>query len=185
MQYVKVCECAAEFTIYLVDVLQTAGKCSVAWNYGWITWESFYGPWLAVCVTEVHHRKKSPWLINDGWFSSCDTSKCRPWKRSVCWSGSDLWPLFCLPCFIPCASSWQFSLLLCLCEQKFPELKFKYVEEDQPEDFFIPYVWSLVFNSGVGLHWSQQGIELFSMDSGWNTPAAANCVCVCLHLRSI
>lgn len=49
---------------------------------------------------------------------------------------------------------------------KFPELKFKYVEEDQPEDFFIPYVWSLVFNSGVGLHWSPQGIELFSMDSG-------------------
>ncbi|CAH1163331.1 unnamed protein product [Phaedon cochleariae] len=27
---------------------------------------------------------------------------------------------------------------------KFPELKFKYVEEDQPEDFFIPYVWALV-----------------------------------------
>uniref|UniRef100_A0AAQ5X7B1 Dymeclin n=1 Tax=Amphiprion ocellaris TaxID=80972 RepID=A0AAQ5X7B1_AMPOC len=48
----------------------------------------------------------------------------------------------------------------------FPELKFKYVEEDQPEDFFIPYVWSLVFNSGVGLHWSPHGIELFSMDSG-------------------
>ncbi|KAJ3606038.1 hypothetical protein NHX12_028081 [Muraenolepis orangiensis] len=49
---------------------------------------------------------------------------------------------------------------------KFPELKFKYVEEDQPEDFFIPYVWSLVFNSGVGLSWSPQGVELFSMDSG-------------------
>lgn len=46
----------------------------------------------------------------------------------------------------------------------FPELKFKYVEEEQPEDFFIPYVWSLVFNSGVGLHWNSQGIELFSMD---------------------
>lgn len=51
-------------------------------------------------------------------------------------------------------------------EQKFPELKFKYVEEDQPEEFFIPYVWSLVYNSGVGLHWSPHGIELFSMDSG-------------------
>lgn len=49
--------------------------------------------------------------------------------------------------------------------QKFPELKFKYVEEDQPEDFFIPYVWSLVFNSAVGLYWSPHGIELFSMDS--------------------
>lgn len=50
--------------------------------------------------------------------------------------------------------------------KKFPELKFKYVEEDQPEDFFIPYVWSLVYSSGVGLHWSPHGIELFSMDSG-------------------
>ncbi|XP_047661289.1 dymeclin isoform X2 [Tachysurus fulvidraco] len=49
--------------------------------------------------------------------------------------------------------------------KKFPELKFKYVEEDQPEDFFIPYVWSLVFNSAVGLYWNSQGIELFSMDS--------------------
>eukprot|EP00066_Takifugu_rubripes_P013587 XP_011602853.1 PREDICTED: dymeclin isoform X1 [Takifugu rubripes] len=49
--------------------------------------------------------------------------------------------------------------------KKFPELKFKYVEEDQPEDFFIPYVWSLVFNSAVGLYWSPHGIELFSMDS--------------------
>ncbi|XP_046665621.1 dymeclin [Homalodisca vitripennis] len=28
--------------------------------------------------------------------------------------------------------------------KKFPELKFKYVEEDKPEEFFIPYVWSLV-----------------------------------------
>ncbi|KAL1253447.1 hypothetical protein QQF64_018140, partial [Cirrhinus molitorella] len=49
--------------------------------------------------------------------------------------------------------------------KKFPELKFKYVEEEQPEDFFVPYVWSLVFNSGVGLHWNSQGIELFGMDS--------------------
>jgi hypothetical protein len=27
--------------------------------------------------------------------------------------------------------------------KKFPELKFKYVEEEQPEDFFVPYVWTL------------------------------------------
>uniref|UniRef100_A0A8C6KBU4 Dymeclin n=1 Tax=Nothobranchius furzeri TaxID=105023 RepID=A0A8C6KBU4_NOTFU len=50
--------------------------------------------------------------------------------------------------------------------KKFPELKFKYVEEDQPEDFFIPYVWSLVYNAAVGLYWSPHEIELFSMDSG-------------------
>ncbi len=30
--------------------------------------------------------------------------------------------------------------------QKFPDLKFKYVEEEQPEDFFVPYVWTLVGN---------------------------------------
>lgn len=63
--------------------------------------------------------------------------------------------------------SFSFLFFVCLCVQKFPELKFKYVEEDQPEDFFIPYVWSLVFNSGVGLYWNPHGIELFSMDSGW------------------
>ncbi|MEE6514466.1 hypothetical protein FKM82_022628 [Ascaphus truei] len=50
--------------------------------------------------------------------------------------------------------------------RKFPELKFKYVEEEQPEEFFIPYVWSLVYNSGVGLHWNPQDIQLFTMDSG-------------------
>ncbi|XP_044746620.1 dymeclin [Coccinella septempunctata] len=27
---------------------------------------------------------------------------------------------------------------------RFPELKFKYVEEESPEEFFIPYVWELV-----------------------------------------
>ncbi|KAJ8970965.1 hypothetical protein NQ317_012642 [Molorchus minor] len=37
------------------------------------------------------------------------------------------------------AKSWSKEKLT-----KFPDLKFKYVEEDQPEDFFIPYVWALV-----------------------------------------
>ncbi|KAF6302836.1 dymeclin [Rhinolophus ferrumequinum] len=49
--------------------------------------------------------------------------------------------------------------------KKFPELKFKYVEEEQPEEFFIPYVWSLVYNSAVGLYWNAQDIQLFTMDS--------------------
>ncbi|XP_017456368.1 dymeclin isoform X2 [Rattus norvegicus] len=49
--------------------------------------------------------------------------------------------------------------------KKFPELKFKYVEEEQPEEFFIPYVWSLVYNSAVGLYWNPQDIQLFAMDS--------------------
>ncbi|XP_072461242.1 dymeclin isoform X1 [Notamacropus eugenii] len=50
--------------------------------------------------------------------------------------------------------------------RKFPELKFKYVEEEQPEEFFIPYVWSLVYNSAVALYWNPQDIQLFTMDSG-------------------
>ncbi|KAG5891999.1 hypothetical protein JTB14_007747 [Gonioctena quinquepunctata] len=36
---------------------------------------------------------------------------------------------------------------------KFPDLKFKYVEEDQPEDFFIPYVWALIGQQSI-LNWS-------------------------------
>ncbi|XP_035415784.1 dymeclin isoform X2 [Cygnus olor] len=50
--------------------------------------------------------------------------------------------------------------------RKFPELKFKYVEEEQPEEFFIPYVWSLVYNSAVALYWNPRNIQLFTMDSG-------------------
>lgn len=44
--------------------------------------------------------------------------------------------------------------------QKFPELKFKYVEEEQPEEFFIPYVWSLVYKSAK-LYWNPERIQLF------------------------
>ncbi|XP_028639058.1 dymeclin [Grammomys surdaster] len=49
--------------------------------------------------------------------------------------------------------------------KKFPELKFKYVEEERPEEFFTPYVWSLVYSSAVGLYWNPQDIQLFAMDS--------------------
>ncbi|XP_031837249.1 dymeclin [Nomia melanderi] len=45
--------------------------------------------------------------------------------------------------------------------RKFPELKFKYVEEEQPEEFFIPYVWSVVYQSAL-LHWNAENIKLFS-----------------------
>ncbi|KAH9283865.1 Dymeclin [Echinococcus granulosus] len=35
--------------------------------------------------------------------------------------------------------------------KEFQELKFKYVEEESPDEFFIPYVWSLVYrHSGLG-----------------------------------
>ena len=42
---------------------------------------------------------------------------------------------------------------------KLPDLKFKYVEEDKPEDFFIPYVWSL---AQTKMYWNPQHIKLFS-----------------------
>ncbi|CAH1999813.1 unnamed protein product [Acanthoscelides obtectus] len=45
---------------------------------------------------------------------------------------------------------------------KFPELKFKYVEEDQPEDFFIPYVWALVSQQSV-LNWTNDSTPILSV----------------------
>ncbi|KAK7084960.1 hypothetical protein SK128_027778 [Halocaridina rubra] len=44
--------------------------------------------------------------------------------------------------------------------KKFPELKFKYVEENEPEEFFIPYVWTLVYQ-GSGLYWNPDCICIF------------------------
>ncbi|VDN36270.1 unnamed protein product, partial [Dibothriocephalus latus] len=36
--------------------------------------------------------------------------------------------------------------------KEFQELKFKYVEEESPDEFFIPYLWSLVYRlSGLAL----------------------------------
>ncbi|RNA42637.1 dymeclin [Brachionus plicatilis] len=45
--------------------------------------------------------------------------------------------------------------------RKFPELKFKYVEEDQPEEFFVPYVWSLVYKYS-SLYWIDHSVDLFN-----------------------
>ena len=42
--------------------------------------------------------------------------------------------------------------------QVFPDLKFRYVEEDQPEEFFVPYVWTIVFKSSP-LHWDHSKIH--------------------------
>ena len=43
--------------------------------------------------------------------------------------------------------------------QKFPDLKFKYVEEDQPEDFFVPYVWALAMRK---TYWNEANVKLLS-----------------------
>lgn len=51
------------------------------------------------------------------------------------------------------ASQWSSDRL-----RKFPDLKFKYVEEDAPEEFFIPYVWTLVCKAGC-VHFSSESIK--------------------------
>ena len=47
--------------------------------------------------------------------------------------------------------------------KKYPELKFRYIEEEQPEEFFVPYVWSLVFNKS-GICWNPGCVQLFALD---------------------
>lgn len=42
---------------------------------------------------------------------------------------------------------------------RLPELKFKYVEEEEPEDFFIPYVWTLATQK---MYWSSDNMKLFT-----------------------
>lgn len=43
--------------------------------------------------------------------------------------------------------------------RKLPDLKFKYVEEEQPEDFFIPYVWTLATHQML---WDPQQIKILN-----------------------
>jgi hypothetical protein len=55
-------------------------------------------------------------------------------------------------------------------------LKFKYVEEDQPEEFFVPYVWSLIYKYS-NLYWVDYSVTtLFNSEaaSNPNLAAAAN-----------
>ncbi|GFR99374.1 dymeclin [Elysia marginata] len=56
--------------------------------------------------------------------------------------------------------------------KKFPELKFKYVEEESPEEFFIPYVWSLVYHCS-NLYFNPTRILLFSLNTGTAEPTVA------------
>ncbi|MFH4975115.1 hypothetical protein AB6A40_001824 [Gnathostoma spinigerum] len=45
--------------------------------------------------------------------------------------------------------------------KKFPELKFKYVEDDNTVDFFVPYVWRLVLQSST-MYWELSRVKLFN-----------------------
>ncbi|KAL4522643.1 hypothetical protein Ndes2437A_g07404 [Nannochloris sp. 'desiccata'] len=42
----------------------------------------------------------------------------------------------------------------------FPELRFSYEEEASPEDFFVPYVWSLIVSS-LSIPWTLSAITAF------------------------
>ncbi|CAL8104432.1 unnamed protein product [Calicophoron daubneyi] len=47
--------------------------------------------------------------------------------------------------------------------RKFPDLKFKYVEEESPDDFFIPYVWSVVLRES-SISFRTDSLPLFNPD---------------------
>jgi len=49
----------------------------------------------------------------------------------------------------------------------FTELRFTYEEEAHPEEFFVPYVWSLVC-AHSGIPWDPQAIALFAPMSGFD-----------------
>ena len=45
--------------------------------------------------------------------------------------------------------------------KKLPNLKFRYVEEDHPEEFFLPYCWTLVY-AGSTIYWIAEKICIFN-----------------------
>ena len=47
----------------------------------------------------------------------------------------------------------------------FTELRFTYEEEANPEEFFVPYVWSLVC-AHSGIPWDPAAIALFAPTQG-------------------
>ena len=50
----------------------------------------------------------------------------------------------------------------------FPEQKYKYCEEQEPDEFFIPYIWTLIYKHS-GLYWQHSKIKL-----NWDTPELPN-----------
>jgi hypothetical protein len=51
-----------------------------------------------------------------------------------------------------------------LWSKPFSDLQFKY-EEDNPADFFTPYIWSLIFNLKNIFYFNPQKIVLFSLEN--------------------
>lgn len=46
---------------------------------------------------------------------------------------------------------------------KFPDLKFKYIEDDNTLDFFIPYVWCLTYQASW-IYFDSDSIKLFNVN---------------------
>ena len=51
--------------------------------------------------------------------------------------------------------------------RQFPELKFTYEQEAQPEEFFTPYIWAMVveYCAPSGLTWDSSKILVFDADA--------------------
>lgn len=45
---------------------------------------------------------------------------------------------------------------------KFPDLKFKYIEDDNTLDFFVPYVWRLIYRTSV-IYFNSDAIKLYNV----------------------
>ncbi|CAI8033480.1 Dymeclin [Geodia barretti] len=71
---------------------------------------------------------------------------------------------FVLETIIRCSATWPHHRL-----RVFPELKFRYVEEAQPEEFFVPYVWTLVHKNSP-LYWQQFHVSSSPSSSSSTTP---------------
>ncbi|CAK1593414.1 unnamed protein product [Parnassius mnemosyne] len=65
-------------------------------------------------------------------------------------AGGDLGVTEVLQCIKKGAEQWSSDRL-----RKFPDLKFRYVEEERPEEFFTPYVWGLISSCG-GVYWASE-----------------------------
>ncbi|KAG6445221.1 dymeclin [Manduca sexta] len=66
-------------------------------------------------------------------------------------AGGELGVTEVLQCIKKGAAQWSSDRL-----KKFPDLKFRYVEEERPEEFFTPYVWGLISSCG-GVYFASEG----------------------------
>ena len=44
-------------------------------------------------------------------------------------------------------------------------MKYRYEEDEEPDEFFIPYCWSIIYNASPHVGWDVANVRLFSIDS--------------------